>query len=396
MVSRGMFCFLFFSCSLFSFSQDTEALQRAWWQSTIDKTTRNAMKLDPVHAEIDRATYHPYAPFYSIKVGCIILAGGQGSRLGLEIPKGCVSIPSSGRTLFEIFFRKAVGFHSMYKMWPYLAIMTSLENDSETRQYLKANHFFGVPKKYVSLFCQSNLPLLNEQGEPYMEGGAIVCAPDGNGKVFASFEQSGIAAQWQEQGVQALLFMPIDNPLMDPFLPALFKPVLEWHEEAAFGAIQRKSATEKTGTFFLRDGRLQVVEYSEISDVLRSEKKPDGSLLHEWANISVGVMSLETVHFLSSLSLPLHFAKKMRGQAAIYKPEYFIFDTFSAISSFSVVGLERDSLFSPVKNKTGEDSLETARLHFQRVQREQAVRAKMEEERVSKAESIDPAELYGF
>ena len=95
--------------------------------------------------------------------------------------------------------------------------------------------------------------------------------------------------------------------------------------------------------FCQRDGRLHVVEYSEISDALRTALASDGTLLYSWANISVCVLGLDTIAKLSSIPLSVHFAKKMRGDLQIYKPEYYIFDNFPAISSFSLVGFDRAS-----------------------------------------------------
>ena len=367
------------------------SLQQSWKIAFQEGKKQEDITLVPPLANPSSVASHPYKPFFFQRVGCILLAGGQGSRLGAEIPKGCVPIPPSGITLFEIFLRKAVGFHKLYHIWPVCAIMTSDETDEYTRRYLQEKNFFGVPKECVSFFCQSSLPLLDEHGEPVVENGTLVTGPDGNGKVFSAFHQSGLYHQWSEKGVQAVTCMPIDNPMMDPFLPSLFEAVLERHEAAAFAAVLRRSATEKTGVFCLRDKRLHVIEYSEISDELRHAKASDGTLLYSWANISVCTLQLDTIAKLSSIPLPVHFAKKLRGTMPIYKPEYYIFDNFPAISSFSLVGLDRATWFSPIKTRDGEDSLEDASRNFRRVQKEQAERAGKN----TNAEVVDPAELYG-
>ena len=175
-------------------STTIESLQQAWRTAFQGEKKQGDSALAPPQANLSFAASHPYKPFFSQRVGCILLAGGQGSRLGAEIPKGCVPIPPSGITLFEIFLRKIVGFHELYHIWPVCAIMTSDETDEYSRRYLQDHNYFGVPKEFVSIFCQSSLPLLDEHGDPVVENGSLVTGPDGNGKVFSAFLQSGFVA----------------------------------------------------------------------------------------------------------------------------------------------------------------------------------------------------------
>ena len=358
------------------------------------ENTKDFSAVSPVQVHTMETALHPYSPFFSKKVGFILLAGGQGSRLGCECPKGMVSIPPSDKTLFEIFLRRMVGFFRTYHTWPSCGIMTSDETDRETRKYLKEQNFFGVPEEYVSFFCQASLPLLDSTGEPILENGEFVQGPDGNGKVFHAFLESGLYHTWKERGIVAVEILPIDNPLMDPFLPSLFQPVIEGQSEAAFATLKRRSPQERVGVFLLQNDKLSVVEYSEIPDEIRNAQTTGGTLLHAWANISVMCLSMETIDRVHDKELPLHFAKKMRGSQPIFKAEYFIFDTFPFIPSFSLIGLDRERYFSPIKAKTGEDSLEQASMAFERLQRGQMNRVGWELGEGHNASSLDPADLY--
>ena len=290
-----------------------------------------------------------------------------------------------------------VGYFRIYSVWPHCLLMTSQVNEEAIQRYLHENQFFGVPRHYVHFLCQSSLPLLDENRNPLVEHGILQSGPDGNGRVFATLKESGLLQTLQKEGVEAISFQPIDNPLMDPFLPSLFHPVLQEKKEASILVIERQSAEEKTGIMLLREGKIHVIEYSEAPQSIKEAKLEDGSLFFRWANISVLCLSPSTVDHIASLPLPLHYAKKVRNNRTIYKQEYFLFDLFPALRSFSLVPIERSRWFSPIKAQVGEDSLERASEAFQRVQEEQAKKAKtlFSFENRSGAD-IDPALLYGY
>lgn len=388
--------FLVLPALLFSSCPDNDEsilLQNSWKEMMHKKQNQQEDSYAAIEVEPSSRQSHPFSLFYTNQVGFLLLAGGQGSRLGSSSPKGMVPIPPSNKTLFEIFFRRAIGFHRLYNVWPHIAIMTSEDTDKDTKEYLKKNSYFGIPEKFISFFCQKSLPLLNENGFPFKENGIICHGPDGNGKVFSTFYESEIFPKWQKEQVQAILCLPIDNPMMDPLLPALFQPVLTQQCDVSFAALERSSPTEKVGVFFQRDHRLHVIEYSEIPETLRSAKTPSNELLHKWANISVLCLSMNTIKELHNKPLPLHFAKKMRDSSPIYKAEYFIFDNFPYIATYKIVGLDRKRYFSPIKAKTGEDSLEEASKAFSRLQKEQATRLGLSYSE-NDPSFLDPAEIY--
>lgn len=384
---------LFFSHSSLH-SSEKISIRLAWEEMMKGASSRDFSTCTQPCIDLSTPAFHPYSPFFTKRVGFLLLAGGQGSRLGCDCPKGMVPIPPSNKTLFEIFLRRMVGFFRTYHEWPYCAIMTSDETDAATQAYLKEHHFFGVPEDQIFFFRQSSLTLLNEQGNPFYENGKLAVGPDGNGRALYWFHALGLYQTWKEKGVEALMVLPIDNPLMDPLLPSLFQPVLEGKVSASLATLKRRTPQEKVGVFFLQEGKPHVIEYSEIPDSLRNATTADGSLLYAWANISVFCLSMEHVERLAYLPLPLHFAKKMQNSLPIYKPEFFIFDHFPRLSSFSLIPLDRKRYFSPIKAKTGEDSLEQASLAFRCLQEEQAKRSGYMLDEGERADDIDPADLY--
>ena len=392
---KQTFSFCLCILSFFSLSAPLFSDVRTEWLAMMEgRNTKDFSDCSSIRVPPTPPVHHPYAPFFPEKVGFILLAGGQGSRLGSDIPKGMVPIPPSGKTLFEIFLRRMVGFYESYHTWPFCAIMTSDETDRETRRYIQEHHFFGVPEDHVFFFCQTSLPLLNQNGEQFSEHGELVTGPDGNGKVFTCFCERGLWNIWKERGVSFVSVMPIDNPLMDPYLPSLFHPVIEHMSQASFATLPRRSKSEKVGVFIQKNQKLHVVEYSEIPEIVRDSTDASGTLVYPWANISVLCLSMDSIQSLSGISLPIHFAKKMKESMPIYKAEYFIFDNFPSLSSFTLVPLDRSRYFSPIKNKTGEDSLDQASLDFRKVQREQAQRVGISLSETEDPSSIDPALLY--
>lgn len=349
----------------------------------------------PPEIEAPSSIRHPYRAFYTNNVAFILMAGGLSSRLGSDVPKGMTPIPPSGKTLFEIFFRRAVGFQKLYQRWPHIAVMTSQDTDTPTRTFLSQHDYFGVPTENVSFFIQGSLPLLNEQGVSFEESGQIVGGPNGNGLLFDALQKSDIPLLWEKENVQAISVLNIDNPLMDPLLPSLFKPVLEGRKEASIAAILRASETEKAGILLSKNKKIHVVEYSEVPEEIRISRDEKGKLSFPLANISVFCIERDSIAKLSQLPMPLHFAKKIRKGKIIYKPEYFIFDTFPALEKVSLIHIDRKRYFSPIKAKTGEDSLEEAALAFSFLQQDQAKEKRITIEKTQDPATLDPAELYG-
>ncbi len=303
------------------------------------------------------------------KVGLILLAGGLGSRLGKDVPKGTLPIsPVRKKSLFQIFSERVLEVKNTFKAMPKFAIMTSQDTHDETLKHFEENDYFGLQKDEVSFFKQTSLPLLDENYHAILQKDhTVMYAPDGNGSVFWNFSASGLLNTWKQQGVEYISICNIDNPLADPFDFEMLGLHSKQNVDFTCGCIKRDDPFEKVGVIVEKDRIPCVVEYTEISEVERTKKNDDGTFLHPLANVSIFCFSTSFVESLSKLSknaLPLHRAEKSctpKQKEILLDPalngylkfEYFIFDVFFFANSGQCIVFDRDRYFHPLKNGSG-------------------------------------------
>ncbi len=272
------------------------------------------------------------------KVGCIVLAGGQGSRLGADIPKGMVPVLGE-KTLFQIILEKTAAASKRCGIPLSLAIMTSPLNHADTLTYLKDNAFFGVEQ--LELFQQEMLPLLDEAGNPLQEG------PSGNGEVFKHFVKSGLFETWKKRGIEYINVVLVDNPLADPFDPELCGFHAEMGSQITVKGVRKEDPEEKMGVILEEEGKIRVVEYTEISDAFK--RLPD--LI---GNTSLFCFSADFVPAAAAASLPWHIVQKevKVGSERIkgWKFETFIFDLMEYASKINVLVYPRNKTYAPLKS----------------------------------------------
>lgn len=285
------------------------------------------------------------------QAGCLLLAGGQGTRLGHSGPKGTFEL--EGKSLFE---RLAEKIARLDKSLP-LAIMTSSENDTATRDYWKKHHFFGL--KNVSFFTQGELPLLNEERELFLDApNHLAMAPDGNGLALAHFVSSGLHESWSKQGIKTLNVIPVDNPLADPFDAELIGYHTRKKADATIKCVKRLNPQERVGVIVRQKEKIAIVEYSELE---ASDTRD------YFANIGLFCLDMEFIEQTALKKLPLHRAHKrakywINGKLITpknpnaWKFEYFIFDIISFAEHVEAIAYPRETCFAPLKNATGPDS----------------------------------------
>jgi len=289
----------------------------------------------------------------SKKMGCLILAGGQASRLKLEVPKGTLPVTLiKHKSLFQLFFEKAKAVSLRQNDPLPLAIMTSPLNHQATFDFLQKHHFFGFPLSQIFFFQQSMLPLEDLNGNQLE-----VMGPDGNGAALTKFYESGIWHHWQAMGIECVNVIPVDNILADPFDAKIdFQG-----EEIIVKAILRTRPEEQVGVLVQKEGVLKVLEYTELPSWVREDKNEEGSLLFSLANSGLYCFSMSFIEKQRSVELPLHRHKKrMKINHIIqdvYKYERFIFDLLPYASNVKILLYPREDSFAPLKNAEGEDSL---------------------------------------
>lgn len=298
---------------------------------------------------------HPVPFFYRRRLGVLIMAGGQATRLKNHLPKGVIPFsPIFQKSIFQIIAEKIGAFSACYDATVHTAIMTSDATDGATKAHFSLHNNFSLPS--LDFFVQDSLPLLDMDKQLILHQDHILKGPDGNGKLFHTFVNSGLMNKWKEAGVEAIAIINCDNPLIDPFHPGLFFPLFQGHDLAA-AAIERTDPAEHVGLYASDHGRLTVVEYSEIDPEKASSRDAQGKLLFRWANISFFACLPEFVEKAATCTMPLHMAKKHVLGKEVWKAEYFIFDTLCKAQNPSLVPIEREEYFAPVKSTTGPTSI---------------------------------------
>jgi UDP-N-acetylglucosamine/UDP-N-acetylgalactosamine diphosphorylase len=315
--------------------------------------------------------------------GCLILAGGQGSRLRFDGPKGMFPITVvKKKSLFQLFAEKiSAAGKQVGKELP-LAIMTSTVNHAATIEFFEAHHFFGLNPSQLSFFSQGSLPVLDQEKRLFLESSyKIAESPDGNGGALEHFYQSGVWQNWYQRGVRVLNLILIDNPLADPFDAELFGYHHRQKNEITIKCTERKHAKEQVGLLVKNGNKFSVVEYSELPDSMRLATEEECGMLFKYANLSLFCFSMESVQryiFDRSFSMPLHKAfkevKSVRSEGKLvstqksmaWKFEKFIFDLLPHASKVSALLYPRESCFAPLKNLSGQNSVETVQKALQK------------------------------
>ncbi len=320
------------------------------------------------------------------QMGCLVLAGGQGSRLYFEDPKGMFPVSLiKHKSLFQLCAEKVLAAGKQVDRLLPIAIMTSPQNDSKIRHFFNQHAFFGLDSCQISFFTQGTLPLLDSQGCLFLETPSqIASGPNGNGYCFKDFIDSGIASNWIKQGVQYINMILIDNPLANPFDAELLGFHCRQNVDVTLKCTEKQSAAERVGVLVRQNRHCRVIEYSEISEKEQTALASDGRLKHRCANLSLFCFSMNFIQQLNSQqhSLPLHAvwkaAKYVDEQGISHLPdkpnawkfETFIFDLLAYTNRIAALLYPREECFAPLKNFKGSDSLETVQAALQRRDRQ--------------------------
>jgi len=307
------------------------------------------------------------------QVAVLLVAGGQGSRLGFEHPKGMYPVgPVSRKSLFAIHAEKVLALSRRYgKALPFL-IMTSPATHDETEAYFKEQNFFQLDPAQVQFFCQGTMPALDlATGQLLFEApGRLFVSPDGHGGTLMALAKSGLLAQLQKQGITQVFYFQVDNPLVRIADPVFIGHHLHANAEVSSKVVAKVGPREKMGVFASVEGRCTIIEYSDLPESLAHAVEPDGRL-RLWAGSPA--IHLFSVEFLQRMTrnpqaLPFHIARKkvphVDEAGTLITPkvenalkfERFIFDVLPAADRWTVVEALREDEFAPLKNAEGADS----------------------------------------
>ena len=310
------------------------------------------------------------------KLAAVTMAGGQGTRLGHNGPKGTFDLGlDSHKSLFEILTDVLKDAKAKFDVDIPWYLMTSRENNDDTEKFFEEHDYFGYPKNAVRMFFkQSELPMLDENGKIVInEDGIIKEAADGHGGIFEAMFRNGVLQDMKEKGIEWVFVGGVDNPLVRMADPLLVGYAAHNKYLAVSKTLAKAYPEEKVGVFCKKNGKPCVIEYTEISDELAHQRDEDGELVYGESHVLLNLFNIEILEKIKEVKLPYHSAHKKatytneNGEIIkpdspnAYKFEAFIFDAFSMMPEVGLLRGVRENEFAPVKNAEGNDSPETAR-----------------------------------
>ena len=332
-----------------------------------------AMRLDgsgvPFTAEAARARGEEL--LRAGQVGMILVAGGLGTRLGFDQPKGMFPVgPLSGRTLFEILLEQLQAVGRRYGMRIPLYVMTSPATDEVTRRFLDEHRWFGLPADDCRVFCQATMWAVDDRFERILleSRGSLFTGPDGHGGMLAALAKSGSLADAQRRGIRHFFYGQIDNPLLQVCDELFLGSHVLAGSEMTTQVVKKRDPLERVGNVVSVDGKVQVIEYSDLPAEFARQTDQRGKLKLWAGNLAVHAFDVEFLARAASQkgALPFHMAKKKvacldtRGnpvepeQPNAIRFERFIFDLLPLARQALVVEADPAEAFAPVKNSDEE------------------------------------------
>lgn len=338
------------------------------------------------------------------RLAAFVVAGGQGTRLGFNAPKGLYKVtPVKQKSLFQVFAEKILSASNKYGVRIPWLVMTSHINDAATRAFFEENNFFGLRKDDVVFFKQGLMPAVDRGGKIIMESKSkITMTPDGHGGCLRGMCRSGAIDELKKRGIDCISYFQVDNPLVNIIDPYFVGFHIMSGSEMSSKMIPKAYELEKVGHFCTLDGKTCVVEYSDLPAEYQKLRDENGKLRFVAGSVAIHILDRDFVEKLggnnSSAKLPFHRADKKipcideKGrQIKPEKPngikfEMFVFDALPMANSPVIIEGFRGDEFSPVKNAEGLDSPLTCKNH----QKQQAARwlAKVGEKLDTDAENV--------
>ena len=312
------------------------------------------------------------------KLAAVTMAGGQGTRLGHSGPKGTYDIGlDSHKSLFELLADNLKEEGKKYDVIIPWFIMTSRENNKDTVEFFEKHRYFGYKKdKNIFFFEQGELPMMDTEGKILIgEDGLIKLAADGHGGIYESLVKTKMTNKMRELGVEWVFIGGVDNCLVKMVDPVLMGIAIDKKVTVACKSVVKANPHEKVGVFCRRNGKPNVIEYSEITDEMAEATDENGELLYGESHILCNLFSIDAIERMGAEPLPYHVAfKKAKyidkdGNLVVpdspnaYKFEAFLFDAFGEVDDMAVLRVKREEEFAPVKNsdEKGVDCPKTAR-----------------------------------
>ena len=333
--------------------------------ATIDDIAANSESYEKTGLEALRAG----------KVAAVLLAGGQGTRLGFDKPKGMFNIGVSRELyIFECLISNLMDVVKQTGTWIPLYIMTSEKNHDDTVEFFEKMGYFGYNSEFVRFFIQDMAPSVDFNGKIYMEDkGRISMSPNGNGGWFSSLLRAGLMEDIKEKGVEWLNVFAVDNVLQRIADPLFIGAVIESGMQSGSKVVSKADPDERVGVLCLEDGMPSIVEYYEMTDEMRTLRDENGDLSYRFGVILNYLFNVEKLFEISGKKLPVHIVDKkipyMNENGEMISPEKpnghkfetLVLDMVHMQDSCLAYEVVRNREFAPVKNSSGVDSVDSAR-----------------------------------
>lgn len=339
----------------------------------------SAMELSEIDARRDHLEATGLKAIREGKVAAVLLAGGQGTRLGFDKPKGMFNIGVTRELyIFECLVNNLMKVVKRAGAWVPFYIMTSDINYDDTVAFFKEKNYFGYNPEYIRFFKQEMAPSVDFNGKLLMEApDRLSLSPNGNGGWYSSLCRCGLNKQMKEAGIQWLTAFAVDNVLQQINDPAFVGAVIESGCDCGGMVVRKADPHERVGVLCTEDGKPSIVEYYEMTDDMIHLKDENGTLLYNFGVILNYMFNLDRLEEIRNKKMPLHIVEKKipyineRGELIKpsapngYKFESLILDMIHMMDSCCPFEVDRNKAFAPVKNPTGVDSVESARVLLQ-------------------------------
>ena len=307
------------------------------------------------------------------QLGVILVAGGQGTRLGFDHPKGMFSVgPVSGHSLFQIHVQKILAVARRYGVRIPLYLMTSPATHDETIEFFAQHDRFGLPEEDLKIFCQGTMPAVDAAtGKVLLERpDRVATSPDGHGGMLAALVGSGSLEDVNRRGISHLFYLQVDNPMVDVCDLEFLGYHLLCSSEMSTQVVAKRDPLERVGNVVQVDGELMVIEYSDLPDDAARRRNSDGSLAIWAGSIAVHIIDAALLKRMAETAdaLPFHVANKKVAhvdpagkrhqpqQPNAIKFERFIFDLIPSAANAIVVEVDPAEGFAPLKNASGAET----------------------------------------
>ena len=309
------------------------------------------------------------------KVGAVLLAGGQGTRLGLDRPKGTLNIGVAKELyLFEQLLRNLMDVTDEAGVYVPLYIMTSNINNADTTAFFEEHDYFGYPKDYVKFFVQEMVPACDYEGRIYLESQTeVAMSPNGNGGWFSSMVNAGLLSDIKERGIEWINVFAVDNCLQRIADPMFVGATIAYGCESGAKVVRKAAPDERVGVLCTEDGKPSIAEYYEMTEEMATARKENGDLKYGFGVILNYLFSEKKLEQIADARMPIHVVEKkipyMDVDGTFVKPEQpngykfetLVLDMVHMMDDCIPYEVVREREFAPIKNLHGVDSLDSAR-----------------------------------